>query len=387
MGGYMEDTIKNNDMYYIVDLSKNYYRIDSQNQLVVAAGKECAGVFTMRDIFNKIGGGKRASFYNVISIDGSKIVNCSMLPESAKQCGSNVEDYHKETIDTEYDISKLDWCDYLRNFCYLISTAADYLTDLKKQESDADLEICDLLHYIELFEIRENEETQLIQHLKDVRHRRRDVKDAMDAVKQFQETIGISSNLLKAQKLLKHLEALKHRNYTPRKLPELFDNGVKENRNLLKCNSEIESNMETAKVDMVEDRRVVNMSEVRRDTVFDTKKMDWLQFAKEQVEFYKNAEQHIVNLQIDIDDIDDEIESTLEQIEEGSFSAVQGYMVFKRLRDLRTERKEKLQELEALRILVEPFNCEAIQEHFEDCVEEIQSLILVKKDSIKEDVG
>ena len=209
----------------------------------------------------------------------------------------------------------------------------------------------------------------------------------MDAVKQFQETIGISSNLLKAQKLLKHLEALKHRNYTPRKLPELFDNGVKENRNLLKCNSEIESNMETAKVDMVEDRRVVNMSEVRRDTVFDTKKMDWLQFAKEQVEFYKNAEQHIVNLQIDIDDIDDEIESTLEQIEEGSFSAVQGYMVFKRLRDLRTERKEKVQELEALRILVEPFNCEAIQEHFEDCVEEIQSLILVKKDSIKEDVG
>ena len=82
--------------------------------------------------------------------------------------------------------------------------------------------------------------------------------------------------------------------------------------------------METAKVDMVEDRRVVNMSEVRRDTVFDTKKMDWLQFAKEQAEFYKNAEQYIVNLQIDIRDIDDEIESTLEQIEEGSFSAVQG---------------------------------------------------------------
>ena len=28
-----------------------------------------------------------------------------------------------------------------------------------------------------------------------------------------------------------------------------------------------------------------------------------------------------------------------------------------------------------------------VKEHFEDCVEEIQSLILVKKDSIKEDVG
>ena len=194
----MEDTIKNNDMYYIMDLSKNYYRIDSQNQLVAAAGKECAGVFTMRVVFNKVGGGKRASFYNVVSIDGSKIINCSMLPESEKISDNDAEECRKEIIDAEYDISKLDWCDYLRNFCYLISTAADYLTDLKKQESDADLEICDLLHYIELFEIRENEETQLIQHLKNVRHRRRDVKDAMDAVKQFQETIGISSNLLKA---------------------------------------------------------------------------------------------------------------------------------------------------------------------------------------------
>ena len=383
----MEDTIKNNDMYYIMDLSKNYYRIDSQNQLVAAAGKECAGVFTMRDVFNKVGGGKRASFYNVVSIDGSKIINCSMLPESEKISDNDAEECRKEIIAAEYDISKLDWCDYLRNFCYLISTAGDYLSDLKKQESDADLEICDLLHYIELFEIRENEETQLIQHLKDVRHRRRDVKDAMDAVKQFQETIGISSNLLKAQKLLKHLEDLKHRHYTPRKLPELFNNGVKENRNLLKCNSEIESDMEATKVDMVEDRRVVNMSEVRRDTVFDTKKMDWLQFAKEQVEFYKNAEQHIVNLQIDIRDIDEEIESTLEKIEEGSFSAVQGYMVFKRLRDLRTERKEKLQELESVSILVEPFNCDAIKEHFEDSVEEIQSLNPPKTDEENQDVG
>lgn len=383
----MEDTIKNNDMYYIVDLSKNYYRIDSQNQLVAAAGKECAGVFTMRDVFNKVGGGKRASFYNVVSIDGSKIINCSMLPESEKIIDNNVEESRKEIIDAEYDISKLDWCDYLRNFCYLISTAADYLTDLKKQESDADLEICDLLHYIELFEIKENEEMQLIQHLKDVRHRRRDVKDAMDAVKQFQETIGNSSNLLKAQKLLKHLESLKHRNYTPRKLPELFNNGVKENRNLLKCDREIESDIEVDKMDVVEDRRVVNMSEVRRDTIFDTKKMDWLQFAKEQVEFYKNAEQHIVNLQIDIRDIDEEIESTLEQIEEGSFSAVQGYMVFKRLRDLRTERKEKLQEVEAVSILVEPFNCDAIKEHFEDSVEEIQSLNPSKTDEGNQDVG
>ena len=341
----------------------------------------------MRDVFNKVGGGKRASFYNVVSIDGSKIINCSMLPESEKIIDNNVEESRKEIIDAEYDISKLDWCDYLRNFCYLISTAADYLTDLKKQESDADLEICDLLHYIELFEIKENEEMQLIQHLKDVRHRRRDVKDAMDAVKQFQETIGNSSNLLKAQKLLKHLESLKHRNYTPRKLPELFNNGVKENRNLLKCDREIESDIEVDKMDVVEDRRVVNMSEVRRDTIFDTKKMDWLQFAKEQVEFYKNAEQHIVNLQIDIRDIDEEIESTLEQIEEGSFSAVQGYMVFKRLRDLRIERKEKLQELEAVSILVEPFNCDAIKEHFEDSVEEIQSLNPSKTDEGNQDVG
>lgn len=382
----MEDTIKNDDMYYIMDLSKNYYRIDSQNQLVAVAGKEYAGIFSMQDVFNKVGGGKRSSFYNVVSIDGNKSINCSMLPESAKQSSNNIDDCENGPINIEYDISKLDWCDYLRNFCYLASTAADCMKELKKQESDADLEVCDLLHYIELFEIREHEEAQLIQHLKDVRHRRRDVKDALDAVKQFQETIGNSANLLKAQKLLKHLESLKYRNYTPRKLPELFDNGVKENRNLSKHSKDLESDFEEIKRDMEEDRRVVKMSEVRRDTIFDMKKIDWLQFAKDQVEFYKNAEQHIMNLQIDINDIDGEIESTLEQIEEGSFSAVQGYMVFKKLRDLRNERKEKMQELEAVSILVEPFNCDAIKEHFEDSVEEILSLNPPKNDEENQEV-
>ena len=129
------------------------------------------------------------------------------------------------------------------------------------------------------------------------------------------------------------------------------------------------------------------MSEIRRETVFDTKKMDWLQFAKDQIEFYKNAEQHIVNLQIDMNDIDMKIENTLKQIEEGSFSAVQGYLAFKKLRDLRNERKEKQQELEKVSILVDPFNCEAIQEHFEDSVEKIQTLISVKKESEQEEAG
>lgn len=375
------------DMYYIMDSSSNYYRLDADGQLVVAADKDQAGIFSIKEIRNKLGTGKKSGFYRIASVNGNMIWNMSNMEEFNK---NNTEEYTEADVwieEPEYDISKLDWCDYLKNFCYLISTATNYMGQLQKQISDVDLEICDLLHYIELCEIEENEDEKLILMIKNARQRRRDAKDALDAVKQFQESIGNQANLIKAKKVLQRLEVLDQRKYIPRKFPELFEKGVKGVPYSVPRLPKQEECTEKSLNGMQQDRRVVHMSEIRRETVFDTKKMDWLQFAKDQIEFYKNAEQHIVNLQIDINDIDMKIENTLKQIEEGSFSAVQGYLAFKKLRDLRNERKEKQQELEKVSILVDPFNCEAIQEHFEDSVEKIQTLISVKKESEQEEAG
>ena len=54
------------------------------------------------------------------------------------------------------------------------------------------------------------------------------------------------------------------------------------------------------------------MTEERNYTPFYGKQNDWIFFAKQQAEFYKNAEQYITNIQIDIDEIDDEIEEIME---------------------------------------------------------------------------
>ena len=44
------------------------------------------------------------------------------------------------------------------------------------------------------------------------------------------------------------------------------------------------------------------MTEERNYTPFDGKQNDWIFFAKQQAEFYKNAEQYITNIQLDIDE-------------------------------------------------------------------------------------
>ena len=49
----------------------------------------------------------------------------------------------------EYDLSKIDWQEYLLHFTYVTEALAGYRDSLVKAESDVDLKICDILHYIE----------------------------------------------------------------------------------------------------------------------------------------------------------------------------------------------------------------------------------------------
>ena len=66
----------------------------------------------------------------------------------------------------------------------------------------------------------------------------------------------------------------------------------------------------------------------------------------------KHAEQYITNIQLDIDEIDDEIEEILLQTEDANYNVAQGYKVFKRLKELRIERKEKEKGNETLKQLM-----------------------------------
>ena len=86
---------------------------------------------------------------------------------------------------------------------------------------------------------------------------------------------------------------------------------------------------------------MAEMAEERSYTPFDGKENDWLSFARQQAEFYRNAGHYITNLQIDIKEIDSEIENILLETEDANCNVTQGYKVFKRLKELRLEKKAR----------------------------------------------
>ncbi len=65
----MDDVSGIDKMHYIVDGNGNYYRINRKNQLVMANGREEAGVFSYVEANQRIGGGRKAHFYSVIPIE------------------------------------------------------------------------------------------------------------------------------------------------------------------------------------------------------------------------------------------------------------------------------------------------------------------------------
>lgn len=126
-------------LYYIMDYSENYYRVNNEEQLVVAAGKEEATVFTFSQANSKISVGEKSSFYRMIPVEGE---NKSLEYEKTEvQYSGNEETYDlvqedislakKLTRDevhcsitknpSSYDLSEMDWEEYLTHFAYVAS--------------------------------------------------------------------------------------------------------------------------------------------------------------------------------------------------------------------------------------------------------------------------
>ena len=56
-------------LYYIMDYSGNYYRMNSADQLVAVTGEQDATVFTFAQANRRICVGKKASFYCMVPIE------------------------------------------------------------------------------------------------------------------------------------------------------------------------------------------------------------------------------------------------------------------------------------------------------------------------------
>ena len=129
-----------------------------------------------------------------------------------------------------------------------------------------------------------------------------------------------------------------------------------------------------------EERENDHMTEERIYTPYDGKENDWLSFARQQAEFYRNAGQFISNLQMEITEIDHEIEEILRETEDANCNVAQGYKVFKRLKMLRLEKKAKEQELNCLYVLTDYIDCEAMADACEGNLAEIKVILHVEDD-------
>lgn len=394
-------------LYYIMDYSGNYYRTDQADQLVAVASEQDATVFTFTQANSRICVGKKASFYCMVPIeeqrDGTEETESDYLQDDteveadavAEIEGAESEEYvspvkeltfGEVTEPTEksastYDLSEMDWEEYLTHFTYLVDGIKDYRDELTRRHSDIDQKICDILHYIEFCETNDNEAIDLIELLRVCRENRREIKDELQRIEYFQKNLGTNANGAKAKLALKSVKGLETRKYKPRKYDELFENCVLKGKRLQRADIQEEYREETRKYQFESEHRYEdeggekNMALERRYTPFDGKENDWLSFARQQAEFYRNAGDYINNLQMDIAEIDEEIEDILQETEEANCNVTQGYKVFKRLKELRLEKKSKTKELECLYILTDYIDCNTLADTCEANLSEVESVM------------
>lgn len=376
-------------LYYIMDYSGNYYRTNDRNDLVVVKNATEASVFSFVDANKRINIGQKNKFYFMTPVEDTQEEYQSdeeMRPVSgnlanviisaAKDVKTTVGSVEKLSPVLEYDLSQVDWKEYLTHFTYVIEALAGYRESLIKAESDVDLKICDILHYIELCDTSDEEAAQLVDLLKECREHRRDVKDEIIRLDAFQRTVGTSANAAKAKEAIKSIKGLETRQYTPRKLNELFENRVVK---MPTTGEKPHKEMDLSKVMMfendIERKETEDMDLVRRDTAFDGKDNDWMAFAMQQAEFYRNANQYIVNIKVDIGEIEQEIADLMDEIDSSNCNVTQGYKLFKRLKELRIQRKEKEKELQCLYILTERFDMSAMANQCESNAYELEKLL------------
>lgn len=370
-------------LYYIMDYSSNYYRTDSDDQLVAATCKDEAAVFTFAQANSRISGGKKSGFYFMTPVEETE-ENTSVSPVQELTYEEMQEPTYKNT--TSYDLSEIDWTEYLTQFAYIASGIKNYRDELSKKHSEIEQKICDILHYIELCEINDEEAVDLIELLRVCRENRRDVKDEIFRTEIFQKNIGTSANVAKAKEAIKCLKGLETRKYTPRKYAELFENAVMKDKELHRRggargsaqNEQTQPDMADEDMENTRNGGEGTMIGERHETPFDGKENNWMEFARQQAEFYRNAEQYITNLQLDIAEIDREIEDTLEAAEALNCNVAQGYKIFKKLKDLRVERRVKEKELNCLYTLTDYTDCAAMAEASEYNLAEIKRIMEVE---------
>ena len=125
-------------LYYIMDYSGNYYRTNQADQLVTAAGVQEAQIFTFAQANRRIGAGKKAAFYCMIPMEDEpqqeeKHDQVAGQEQSISPVKELTYDEVEEQVEKNvfsYDLSEMDWAEYLTHFMYIVAGIGKYRDEI-----------------------------------------------------------------------------------------------------------------------------------------------------------------------------------------------------------------------------------------------------------------
>lgn len=204
--------------YYIVDMSGDYYKLGKREGLIRAKNMDDADTFTLIEANGHLSG-KKGHFYTAVEVED--ISTDSYEVEEATYTAPEYDEIEKPTM---FDTLHNNWEELLSNLCYMSEHMDEYQGNLNAMLSDVDKEICDIMHYLEFNELNDTDMIKASKMLQERRRHRRDIKDEMEKTALMKSTFMDGAFGIKVQQSLEFMEKMKMRQYTPRKLNELFKN-------------------------------------------------------------------------------------------------------------------------------------------------------------------
>ena len=134
----------------------------------------------------------------------------------------NAPEFDTYETPTMFDGLHNDWESMLSKLCYMSDHMGEYQSNLNQMLSDVDKEICDIMHYLEFSDLDDGEMLRASRMLQERRRHRREIKDEMEKTALMKSTFLDAAFGIKVQQSLEVMEKMKERQYTPRKLSELF---------------------------------------------------------------------------------------------------------------------------------------------------------------------
>lgn len=214
--------INNGKRYYIVDMKGHYYKINSKGDLVVASGPEEAAKFSLKEANLRIGSGRKSRFYRVFEVHEVEAQADELMDEPV----CDITDYETIENPTIFDPLHNNWEDMLSTFCYISNHMDEYRNSLNGMLSDVDKEICDIMHYLEFNELDDKDMLKASKMLQERSYRRREIKDEMKKTSLMKSKFFDNDFNIKVQQSMEFIEKMKSRQYTPRKLNELFQTQI-----------------------------------------------------------------------------------------------------------------------------------------------------------------